>query len=86
VSYGLYLFHVPVLGSLQRLFPGLAAHPFGLFLPTSALSLAVAAVSHRYVEAPILALQERFRPARLPLSDATAPLPGPRRVGWVREG
>jgi peptidoglycan/LPS O-acetylase OafA/YrhL len=86
VSYGLYLFHVPVLGSLQRLFPALAAHPLGLFVPTSALSLAVAALSHRYVEAPILALRERFRPARLALSDATAPLPGPERVGWVREG
>jgi peptidoglycan/LPS O-acetylase OafA/YrhL len=85
VSYGLYLFHVPVLGSLQRLFPDLGEHPLGLFVSTGSLSLAVAAMSHRYVEAPLLTLQERFRPARVPLSDATALLEPP-RVGWAREG
>jgi peptidoglycan/LPS O-acetylase OafA/YrhL len=85
VSYGMYLFHVPVLGSLLRMIPALAEHTFGLYVATFASSLGLAALSHRYVEAPLLALQERFRPARVPLSEVAAPLPAP-SVGWAREG
>ncbi|HTV17186.1 MAG TPA: acyltransferase [Polyangiaceae bacterium] len=85
VSYGMYLFHVPVLGSLSRSFPGLVEHPPALFGATFALSVGVAALSHRYIESPLLALQERFRPARGPLPVAAEP-PARARVGWVREG
>jgi peptidoglycan/LPS O-acetylase OafA/YrhL len=94
VSYGVYLFHVPVLGSLERLFPSLVEHPLGLFVSTGCLSLAAAALSHRYVEAPLLAIQQRFRPARVELSGSPARVGAPMahenseppRVGWAREG
>lgn len=72
VSYGMYLFHVPVLGSIQLALPGLAAQPLALFASAFVLSVGLAALSHRYVESPILALQERFRPARAELLPVTA--------------
>jgi peptidoglycan/LPS O-acetylase OafA/YrhL len=85
VSYGMYLLHVPVLGSLARAFPGLVEHPASLFGLVLVLSVAVASLSHRYIEAPLLALQQRFRPARAPAPVATS-LPVTARAGWVREG
>jgi len=62
VSYGVYLLHVPVIGLLTRWFPWLGERSGPLFLLAFALSVAAASVSYRYLEAPLLALQQRFRP------------------------
>jgi peptidoglycan/LPS O-acetylase OafA/YrhL len=59
VSYGIYLFHVPVLGLLRRGSPWLAEHPGPLFLLALGLSGALAALSYRYFEAPLMALAPR---------------------------
>jgi len=87
VSYGMYLFHVPVLGSIQRVFSELVEQPLALFATSFLVSMGLAALSHRYVEAPILALQARFRPARgaLPVAGPES-LPARAPIAWVREG
>ena len=87
VSYGMYLFHVPVLGSIQRVFSELVEQPLALFATSFLVSMGFAALSHRYVEAPILALQARFRPARgaLPVASPES-LPARAPIAWVREG
>lgn len=61
VSYGVYLFHVPVLGLLRRLLPGLSEQPGVLFPLGLGLSWALATVSFRHFEAPLLALAQRPR-------------------------
>jgi peptidoglycan/LPS O-acetylase OafA/YrhL len=53
VSYGMYLFHVPVLGLLKRSCPWLVERPLALFPAAFLSSLAVAAVSFRTLEAPL---------------------------------
>jgi peptidoglycan/LPS O-acetylase OafA/YrhL len=72
VSYGMYLFHVPVLGLLRRSMPGLIEHPVWLFPLALLGSFGLAAVSYRYIEAPLLALKERFRPSCQPVPRASA--------------
>jgi peptidoglycan/LPS O-acetylase OafA/YrhL len=59
VSYGIYLFHVPVLGLLRRACPWLAEQPLPLFLLALGVSGAAAALSYRFFEAPLLALAPR---------------------------
>ena len=78
VSYGIYLFHVPLIGLVVRVFPGLRAQPGPLFVCALALGTAAASLSYRLLEAPLLARRERFRPAApAPLaSDAPAPVAG----------
>ena len=70
VSYGVYLFHVPVLGLCRRLLPGLAERPELLAPLALALCWPLAALSHRYFEAPLLALARR--PARTTAAGETA--------------
>jgi peptidoglycan/LPS O-acetylase OafA/YrhL len=60
VSYGIYLFHVPVLGLLRHLGPSLTEHPGLLFPLGLGVSAAAAGLSYRYFEAPLL----RLAPAR----------------------
>jgi len=67
VSYAVYLFHVPWIGLLSRGFPGLREQPGALFVAAFTLSVISASISYRHFEGPLLALQERFRPA-LPVS------------------
>jgi peptidoglycan/LPS O-acetylase OafA/YrhL len=62
VSYGIYLFHVPVIGICKRACPWLTERPHALFPLAFGLGFALAALSYRYVEAPLLVLRERFRP------------------------
>jgi len=62
ISYGIYLFHVPMLGGLRRLWPWLAEHPGLLFPLGLGLSAGAAALSYRFFEAPLLELA----PARAP--------------------
>ena len=59
VSYGIYLFHVPVLGLLRRWLPGFVDRPELLFPLGLALSWALAALSFRLFEAPLMALARR---------------------------
>jgi peptidoglycan/LPS O-acetylase OafA/YrhL len=73
VSYGIYLFHVPLLGLLRRLSPWLAEHPGALFVLGLGASLGAAELSYRYLESPLLQLaRQRFsvrldRPASRPV-------------------
>lgn len=62
ISYGMYLFHIPVIGLCKRVCPWLSERPHALFPLAFGLGLALAALSYRYVEAPLLALKDRFRP------------------------
>jgi peptidoglycan/LPS O-acetylase OafA/YrhL len=73
VSYGIYLFHVPLLGLLRRLSPWLAEHPGVLFVLGLSASLGAAELSYRYLESPLLrTARHRFsvrldRPASRPV-------------------
>jgi peptidoglycan/LPS O-acetylase OafA/YrhL len=80
VSYGIYLFHVPVLAMLWRSCPALIEQPLVSFSIALALATAVASASHRYLEAPLLARTARWQPA--PPQPARSPAPG----AWAREG
>jgi peptidoglycan/LPS O-acetylase OafA/YrhL len=78
ISYGVYLYHGPVLHLVEwilpRSMPGYRALEGAL---TLGLTLAVAAVSWRVIERPVLALKDRFdyRPVRAPAGHQTpAPL------------
>jgi peptidoglycan/LPS O-acetylase OafA/YrhL len=59
ISYGIYLFHVPLLGVLRRGIPWLAEQPGLLFVVALGLSASAAALSYRWFEAPLLALAPR---------------------------
>jgi peptidoglycan/LPS O-acetylase OafA/YrhL len=84
VSYGIYLFHVPLLAMLWRSCPALVEQPFLSFVLTLSLATAVASVSHRYLESPLLALKERLQPAPLRAPPALEVPSGGR--AWAREG
>jgi peptidoglycan/LPS O-acetylase OafA/YrhL len=57
VSYGMYLFHVPVIGVIRALLPSIASHA-GLVFPLAlAVSIYLATLSHRHFEAWFLSLR-----------------------------
>jgi peptidoglycan/LPS O-acetylase OafA/YrhL len=86
VSYGAYLFHVPVLGALERAWPWLSERPLALFPPAFLLSVLLAGICFRTIEMPILALKERFRPMpATPLPEPVAAVARPAARGWARE-
>jgi peptidoglycan/LPS O-acetylase OafA/YrhL len=70
ISYGIYLFHVPILSlgnvALGMAMPGLGylAHLVILLAVGGAATLAISALSFRFFEAPILRLKDRFRYGR----------------------
>jgi len=66
VSYAMYLFHVPVIGSWRRALPWLLEHPGVLFPLALLTSFGAATFSYRHIEAPFLAYKERFRPRASP--------------------
>ncbi len=68
VSYGLYLLNSTAIGLVKRLFPSHAGSSGFVFWLSLPLALALAALSHRYLEAPFLRLRGRFHSA--PLSPA----------------
>jgi peptidoglycan/LPS O-acetylase OafA/YrhL len=57
VSYGMYLFHVPIIGALKRALPRLAAEPLALFPLAMVSVIFLATLSHRYFESAFLALR-----------------------------
>jgi peptidoglycan/LPS O-acetylase OafA/YrhL len=62
VSYGMYLFHVGVIGAVKWIMPGW--HPAWLiFLVAFPATVAAASVSYRFFERPFLRLRDRFRAA-----------------------
>jgi peptidoglycan/LPS O-acetylase OafA/YrhL len=74
VSYGIYLWHLPLVIELRRLEEWLGIHSSGLFATvllfglTAVVSVGCAAFSYYVVERPLLRLKERRRPR-----SATAP-------------
>ena len=82
ISYGLYLYHLPMLGVVevtylklhlsQRL--GILSEPFHILFPAG-LCLLVAALSWKYIEEPILCLKNRFDYHRQPACSAESVLP-----------
>ncbi len=85
VSYGLYLLNLTAIGSVRRAFPAHASSSGFVFLLSLPLALALAALSHRYLEAPFLGLRQRFRSARArpasAVTRAARTLPSPCAVG-----
>ena len=61
VSYGLYLLNSTAIGVVRRAFPEHASASGFVFFSSLPLALALAALSHRYFEAPFLRVRERFR-------------------------
>ncbi|MGO9686557.1 MAG: acyltransferase family protein, partial [Beijerinckiaceae bacterium] len=59
VSYGIYVYHVFVIGALERVH--LKFHPALLFVVAALLTIIVAELSFRYFEQPLLSLRARFR-------------------------
>jgi peptidoglycan/LPS O-acetylase OafA/YrhL len=60
VSYGLYLLNSTAVGVIRRVFPAHASASGFVFFASLPLALVLAALSHRYFEAPFLRLRERF--------------------------
>jgi peptidoglycan/LPS O-acetylase OafA/YrhL len=61
VSYGMYLFHVPIIGALRRVFPMWAHDALFLFALGLPLSVLLASASHRWFEAWFLKLRPAGR-------------------------
>lgn len=59
-SYGMYLFHVPVIGGLRRVFPEFFGSSLGFFAAAFLITFALASASHRYFEMPFIRLRSRF--------------------------
>ncbi len=58
ISYGVYLWHLPVLAAILGLLPGVPRALSGAVAIAS--TIGVAAVSYRYLERPFLRLKDRF--------------------------
>lgn len=76
ISYGLYLWHAPILIIGPRYIPG---YPALLLIPAS---FAVAALSHAIVEKPFLRLKTRFEPSRQRMQ-VQEEMPGETALGGV---
>jgi len=51
VSYGMYLFHVTIIGAIRATFPGIASKAILVFPIALAISIYLATLSHRHFEA-----------------------------------
>ncbi|APR86135.1 acyltransferase 3 [Minicystis rosea] len=60
VSYGIYLIHVSMITLARGVLPSAWRSPVWVFLSAFALTLAVAAASHRWFEQPFVRLRHRF--------------------------
>lgn len=70
VSYGMYLFHVAVIGAFRAAWPGLREHPGVVFPLAFVVSAVAATLSHRWFET-------RFRRPRALRAVEPAPAAGP---------
>jgi peptidoglycan/LPS O-acetylase OafA/YrhL len=61
VSYGMYLFHVPVIGALRHAFPTLVQRAAVLFPIALSITIGLATISHRTFEAFFLAMRPGSR-------------------------
>jgi len=61
ISYGLYLLNSTAIGLVRRALPEHATDSGFVFFASLPLALALAALSHRYFEAPFMRLRDRFR-------------------------
>lgn len=61
ISYGLYLLNSTAIGVVRRAFPEHARDAGFVFFVSLPLAIGLAALSHRYFEAPFMRLRERFR-------------------------
>jgi peptidoglycan/LPS O-acetylase OafA/YrhL len=59
-SYGMYLFHVPVIGVLRLIFPEFSGFSLALFAVAHLLTFGLASSSQRWFEQPFLRLRARF--------------------------
>ncbi len=67
VSYGFYIFHIPVLTILQyclQEYTSMGYWPYHaiLFFVGGIITLVIASISYRYFEKPILSLKDRYAP------------------------
>jgi peptidoglycan/LPS O-acetylase OafA/YrhL len=74
ISYGLYLLNLTAIGSVRRLFPAHATSAGFVFALSFPCALALAALSHRYFEAPWLRLRAHFRGSRSAFAASITPL------------
>jgi peptidoglycan/LPS O-acetylase OafA/YrhL len=63
ISYGMYLWHVAVIGTLKRVLPHPDLHPVLLFAIALPLTVLVATASYELFEKRILRHKDRLRPA-----------------------
>jgi peptidoglycan/LPS O-acetylase OafA/YrhL len=63
VSYGMYLFHVAVIGSVKAVLPADWRPAWLVFFVAFPATVAVASLSFSYFERPFLRLRDRFRAA-----------------------
>jgi peptidoglycan/LPS O-acetylase OafA/YrhL len=76
VSYGIYLWHVVVVGGIKALFPHLVQEPRWLFVLAMPLSVVVAGASFEYFERPWLRLGQRWKRTSSPSAAPTVVLDG----------
>jgi peptidoglycan/LPS O-acetylase OafA/YrhL len=69
VSYSLYLFHLPIILAAVHLFYG-KMPPYAYLLPASVLSLAVAGIAYKFIEAPSIELGRNLTSAKQKLAAA----------------
>ncbi len=60
ISYGIYIYHILVRELLKAVRPSLMLHPRVLTLLLAVIAIGVAALSYRFIEAPILALKSKI--------------------------
>ena len=68
ISYGIYLYHAFVIWAVSRLCEsrGIALAPFQVFLLVTPITIAIAALSFRYFESPIMRLRRHKSASVLP--------------------
>lgn len=80
VSYGLYLLNSTAIGLVKRAFPSHASSSSFVFWLSFPLALGLAALSHRFLEAPFLRLRAHFR--RSPLNPEARETRAPASSAW----
>jgi peptidoglycan/LPS O-acetylase OafA/YrhL len=75
VSYGMYLFHVAIIGAIRGAFPGIANKAVLVFPIALAISIYLATLSHRYFEAWFLSKRPGSRNPSARLGPVATTLP-----------